>query len=106
MLDVARYVLVCAAVGVLAACGHHSQSAAEPTPAQGAALYAQHCAACHGSAEKAAVIGPSLHGERARKDRDAVIRIIEHPSPPMPKLYPQPLSKVDVAAIAAYVETL
>ena len=47
-----------------------------------------------------------LHAEHTRKDRDAVIDAIEHPSPPMPKLFPGELSAQDVADLAAYVESM
>ena len=84
------------------------EAVAAPTSAsasRGASLYAKNCAACHGTAT-AGPIGPALHGERSRKNLEAVVAIIRHPDPPMPKLFPGTLSAQDVADIAAYVENL
>jgi hypothetical protein len=50
--------------------------------------------------------GPSLAGERSRKNLAAAIAWIENPELPIPKLYPSPLSQRDVENIAAYIETL
>ena len=84
------------------------ETVAMPTSAsasRGEALFVKNCAACHGVAS-AGPIGPWLHGERARKDANAVIEIIKHPDPPMPKLFPGTLRAQDVADLAAYVESL
>jgi mono/diheme cytochrome c family protein len=89
-----------------AACSHHRQEAPAASTGRGAALYAQNCQACHGVRGKAGPVGPSLAGEHTRKNLGAVVAIIEHPYPPMPKLYPGELTKSDVADIAAYVESL
>ena len=71
---------------------------------KGAALYAARCASCHGAA--GAGMGPPLKGEKSRKDTAAAIAWIKSPQPPMPKLYPSPLSEKDVADVTAYVESL
>ncbi len=84
------------------------ESVAVPTSAsasRGAALFAKNCAACHGVSSPGP-IGPWLHGERARKDLGAVLEVIKHPDPPMPKLFPGTLGAQDVADLAAYVESL
>jgi ubiquinol-cytochrome c reductase cytochrome c subunit len=73
---------------------------------KGKTLFAANCASCHGAAGAGGGIGPSLKGEKARKDKAAAIAWIKDPKPPMPKLYPSPLSEKDVTDIAAYVETL
>lgn len=97
---------MCAALALLCACGRHEQQPAQAVPHKGAALYREHCAACHETPPKPAVIGPSLHGIHTRKTHAQIVELIESPAPPMPKLYPDPLSDADVEAIASYVETL
>lgn len=72
----------------------------------GLQIFAQNCAACHGQAGVGGGIGPVLKGEKARKNFAAAVLWIKNPQPPMPKLYPSPLSKKDVADVAAYVESL
>lgn len=73
---------------------------------RGAALFAKNCAACHGERGVSGPVGPSLAGEHRKKRLDAIVTIVEHPDPPMPKLFPGTLSAQDVADIAAYVESL
>jgi mono/diheme cytochrome c family protein len=73
---------------------------------KGAALYAARCASCHGAAGAGAGMGPPLKDEKSRKDTAAAIAWIKSPQPPMPKLYPSPLSEKDVADVTAYVESL
>ena len=87
------------------ACSHRIAQR-PPAPGRGAALYAADCESCHGASGGPARVGPTLAGERKRKDDAAILRAIEEPDPPMPKLYPGSLSARDVADIAAYVETL
>ena len=84
-----------------------SATAAPPgaDPAHGRQIYSANCAACHGASGQGG-IGPSLIGEKNRKDTAAAIAWIKNPKPPMPKLYPQPLSEKDVDDVAAYVESL
>ncbi|MDQ2681507.1 MAG: cytochrome c [Candidatus Eremiobacteraeota bacterium] len=76
-----------------------------PDRARGAKLFAQNCEACHG-AQGGGGAGPSLKGENLRKNLGAAQAWIMNPSPPMPKLFPQPLSRADVRDIAGYIETL
>lgn len=71
----------------------------------GRQIFATNCAACHGGHGEGG-LGPALQDEAVRKDLDQVIKQIKHPAPPMPKLYPSPLSEADVQAAATYVETL
>ncbi len=72
----------------------------------GGAIFSQNCSSCHGAAGIGGGIGPKLIGEKSRKDYSAAIAWIKNPQPPMPKLYPAPLSESDVADVAAYVESL
>jgi mono/diheme cytochrome c family protein len=84
-----------------------SMSAASAGDAtKGAAIFTANCASCHGAAGAGGGIGPVLKGEKSRKDTAAAIAWIKNPSPPMPKLFPSPLSEKDVADVAAYVESL
>jgi mono/diheme cytochrome c family protein len=71
----------------------------------GSSIFAANCASCHGAAGQGG-FGPSLKNEQSRKDLAATVRWIENPAPPMPKLYPSPLSETDVADVAAFVERL
>ncbi|MHB8146445.1 MAG: c-type cytochrome [Vulcanimicrobiaceae bacterium] len=73
--------------------------------AHGAKLFSQNCAVCHG-AHGGGGEGPSLHGERTRKDLQQAQQWIMNPSPPMPALFPGTLSRADVRDVAAYIETL
>ncbi|GAC1299722.1 MAG: hypothetical protein NVSMB19_04640 [Vulcanimicrobiaceae bacterium] len=75
-------------------------------PKHGMAIFGQNCSSCHGAAGAGGGIGPSLKGEKSRKDTAAAIAWIKNPAPPMPKLYPAPLNESDVADVAAYVESL
>lgn len=77
-----------------------------PVQAQsGAAIFAANCAVCHG-AGGAGGTAPALKSERQRKNLAQAITWIENPAPPMPKLYPNPLSQSQVEAVAKYIETL
>ncbi len=76
-----------------------------PDLARGAAVFSQNCAVCHG-AQGAGGEGPSLKGERTRKDLQQAQQWIMNPGAPMPKLFPGTLSRADVRDVAAYVETL
>ena len=71
----------------------------------GKQIFAQNCASCHGVKAEGGV-GPSLRGEKKRKDYQQTIVWIKDPLPPMPKLYPSALSASDVADVAAFVQTL
>lgn len=83
-----------------------SGAAAMGDPKHGEAIFTQNCSSCHGAAGAGGGIGPTLKGEKGRKDYAAAIAWIKNPKPPMPKLYPAPLSESDVADVASYVETL
>lgn len=80
--------------------------AAAGDPSKGEAIFSANCASCHGAAGAGGGVGPSLKGEKSRKDTAAAIVWIKNPMAPMPKLYPSPLSEKDVADVASYVETL
>ena len=73
---------------------------------RGKQIYLANCVQCHGASGAEGGVGPSLRGERAKKDLAATIGLIENPKPPMPKLYPGRLSEKDVADVAAYVRSL
>jgi ubiquinol-cytochrome c reductase cytochrome c subunit len=70
--------------------------------AHGRVVFNAYCLKCHGSAP----IGPGLGNEKSRKDLAATIEWTKNPAPPMPKLFPSPLSEQDVDDVAAYVQTL
>lgn len=76
-----------------------------PNVAHGSVVFAQNCAACHGTTG-AGGAGPALKNERERKSLASAEAWIKNPSPPMPKLYPTTLSAQDVLDVTAYVETL
>ena len=63
----------------------------------------QVCAACHGARGEGGV-GANL--QASKRDLAGIIAYIKAPTGTMPKLYPNPLSEADVAAVAAYVMTL
>lgn len=69
-------------------------------------VFTNNCATCHGETGREGGVGPSLRDERARKNDDATIAWIKHPVPPMPTLYPSPLSEDEVENVAAYVQSL
>ncbi len=72
----------------------------------GKAIFGQNCSSCHGAGGKGGGIGPTLIGEKSRKNFAAAVVWIKNPMAPMPKLYPDPLKESDVADVAAYVESL
>ena len=73
--------------------------------ARGKQLFAENCSGCHGAAGEGSA-GPPLQGERAHKNLAQVAAFVKDPQPPMPKLYPTPLSDAAVRDVAAYVESL
>ncbi len=75
-------------------------------PHRGRVIFANNCSMCHGSTGAEGGVGPSLRGESSRKSPGATVAWIENPDPPMPKLYPSPLSRRDVDDVAAYVQRL
>ncbi len=74
--------------------------------AHGSQLFSQNCSSCHGANGSGGGIGPKLVGEKTRKNYEATVAWIKNPQPPMPKLYPSPLSEKDVDDAAAYVQSL
>ena len=74
--------------------------------AAGKKIFSANCASCHGATGAEGGVGPSLKNEKSRKNMQAAIAWIKDPRPPMPKLYPSPLTDKDVADVAAYVESL
>ncbi|MBV8150170.1 MAG: cytochrome c [Candidatus Eremiobacteraeota bacterium] len=73
---------------------------------RGKAIYTANCAQCHGGTGVEGGIGPSLLAESKKKNFAATVAWIENPAPPMPKLYPSPLSEKDVVDVTAYVQSL
>jgi mono/diheme cytochrome c family protein len=73
---------------------------------RGEALFAAKCAGCHGAKGIGSSAAPPLKSLRTRRSADAAIVWIKDPQPPMPKLYPKPLSIGDVDDIVAYLESL
>jgi mono/diheme cytochrome c family protein len=112
----ATYVAFGWCVVVVVGCSHAGPSASTATASPavvvagdaraGRGLFAANCAACHGASGVEGGVGPSLKNERSRKNDAQAIAWIEDPLPPMPKLYPAPLTDADVANLAAYVESL
>jgi mono/diheme cytochrome c family protein len=87
-------------------CSHQRTAAAHTDGGRGGELFAKNCQVCHNASPDAARIGPSLANEGRKRTLAQIIRAIEEPDPPMPKLYPGTLSEQDVTDIAAYVKTL
>jgi len=109
--------LVAAFAVLIAGCAQHAaQTAASATAAtaggtpgdvaRGADVFRANCAVCHTATGAAGGVGPSLEHEKQRKSYAQTVARIEEPDPPMPKLYPAPLSQKDVADVAAYVQSL
>jgi mono/diheme cytochrome c family protein len=94
-----------AAIGAFMLSGVAQGAAPAGNAAHGKQLFAANCSACHGATGEGGV-GPKLQGEKSRKNFAAVVAQIKNPAPPMPKLYPSPLSDKDVSDLAAFVETL
>lgn len=69
---------------------------------EGARLYAQNCAACHGALMKGGA-GVALVGEAGKRSADQTLALLLNPPPAMPKLSPNPLSHRQMQAIAAYI---
>ena len=74
--------------------------------AAGKKIFAANCSACHGATGAEGGVGPSLKNETKKKNFAAIVAWIKNPQPPMPKLYPSPLSATDVNNVAAYVATI
>jgi len=82
------------------------ESLMRPGPGQGKMLFAQFCSVCHGRQGAGGAGGPSILGEAERKNVKELVVWLKNPLPPMPKLYPEPLSAGDLKALADYVEAL
>jgi mono/diheme cytochrome c family protein len=74
--------------------------------AHGKSVFSTNCTGCHGAVGTEGGVGPSLKNEKSRKNFDQTVAWIKNPQPPMPKLFPSPLSEKDVADVAAYVQSL
>ncbi len=74
--------------------------------ANGKKIFSQNCANCHGAAGTGSGMGPTLKGEKSKKNFSATVAWIKNPKPPMPKLYPSPLKAQQVKDVAAYVQSL
>jgi alcohol dehydrogenase (cytochrome c) len=75
-------------------------------PEHGKNAYSQFCVASHGpQGEGVLGAGVPIQNGPARKEHPQLVEWIKNPLPPMPKLYPAPLTDGDVEAIARYVET-
>ncbi len=104
--------LLALAAVTFAGCSHpRGAAAARATPtlasaSRGAALFSENCAVCHGANGAGGRIGPALVGLRKREPAEKIRAQIEHPDPPMPKLYPSKLTIQDLNDIAAYVGSL
>jgi len=72
----------------------------------GKAIFSANCSSCHGATGTEGGVGPSLKNEKSRKNYAQTVAWIKNPQPPMPKLYPAPLSEKDVDDVAAFVQTL
>lgn len=80
--------------------------AATGDSAKGKTVFTANCASCHGATGTEGGVGPSLKNEKSRKNYQQTVAWIKNPQPPMPKLFPSPLSEQDVDNVAAYVQTL
>jgi mono/diheme cytochrome c family protein len=109
------FTFVALVLAVCAGCAHGGTQAAGTTAtssatfgnsSRGAQVFRADCAVCHAANAATGGIGPPLAGESHRKDYAATVAWIEEPDPPMPKLYPSPLSLQDVEDVATYVQSL
>jgi alcohol dehydrogenase (cytochrome c) len=91
---------------VLAQNGAKAAAPAMGNATTGKQIFSANCASCHGATGAEGGIGPSLKNETKRKNYAQIVAWIKNPAPPMPKLYPSPLSDKDVQNVAAYVATV
>lgn len=75
------------------------------TLARGDAVFAAHCAACHGAVGEGG-LGPALKGVAGRRNVDGIAAFVRNPAGTMPRLVPAVLSDQDVNDVARYVATL
>ena len=85
---------------------HYAGRAYAGDPVHGKAVFNTNCATCHGADGRAGGVGPPLIDENKRQNLQRTIVWIENPNPPMPKLYPSPLSERAVEDVAAFVQTI
>jgi mono/diheme cytochrome c family protein len=85
---------------------HYAGRAYAGDPVRGKLVFDTNCATCHGADGRAGGVGPSLIDENERQDLQSTIAWIENPDPPMPQLYPSPLSEREVEDVAAFVQTI
>ncbi len=78
---------------------------AAPAGERGGAIFAQHCASCHGARGEGG-IGPGLLGEAGKRTLDQTVALILSPPPAMPKLAPNPIPTADLPAVAGFVRSL
>lgn len=86
--------------------GTTAKIAAMGDAAHGKLIFSANCSTCHGATGIEGGVGPSLKGEKNRKNYDQTIAWIHNPKPPMPKLWPSPLNDKDVSDVATYVQSL
>jgi mono/diheme cytochrome c family protein len=109
--------IILVALMLAAGCAHEtaqtttSATAASPVPpgdvTRGEAVFRRNCTVCHAAnGSVGGGVGPPLAGEKKRRNYDQTVAWIKQPDPPMPKLFPYPLSERDVADVAAYVQSL
>ncbi|HXP92523.1 MAG TPA: cytochrome c [Candidatus Binatia bacterium] len=105
MKPIVASILASAALSLtLAAVAANAQSTGNA--AAGKKIYAANCSACHGATGAEGGVGPSLKNETKKKNLAQIVAWIKSPQPPMPKLYPSPLSATDVNNVAAFVASI
>ena len=80
--------------------------AATADVANGQRLFVKNCFVCHGADGKN-IVGSDLSTTKSRMNLEALQAWIKNPTPPMPKVYSEPLDaddELDIRDIAAYVE--
>ena len=86
---------------LLTGCGQPSA----PPSDRGARVYALYCQVCHGKHGEGG-IAPELTGEHFHKNVPQIVAWIKYALPPMPQLYPAPLSEQEVNDVALFVASL
>jgi len=72
---------------------------------RGRTIFQMNCVGCHGS-DGTLIAGSSLKNLTSRMTLEAAADRIRNPRPPMPKLFPAPLTEQSVLDVAAYIGTL
>ena len=75
-------------------------------PDKGRRLFNATCVGCHGEGAVGGGGGPPVNDVAQRCTYEALVKYIENPKSPMPKLYPDPLSGQDVRDLARYLMNL